>query len=92
MIKNSDPKFTEAQIVLTNKHLNIETGPIITLELSKATNSIQNGKAVGLDEIPTEVWKIDVFQEFLLESCNFVYNQSINNETLFRNHTYTNCC
>ena len=62
-------------IVNTNKQLNIETGPITALELSKATKSIQNGKAVGLDEIPAEVWKIDVFQEFLLESCNCVYNQ-----------------
>ena len=44
-------------------------------ELLKATKSIQNGKAVGLDEIPAEVWKIDDFQEFLLESCNCVYNQ-----------------
>ena len=62
-------------IVNTNKHLNIETGPFTAPELSKATKSIQNGKAVGLDEIPAEVWKIDDFQEFLLESCNCVYNQ-----------------
>ena len=39
-------------ILNTNEHLNIETGPITALELSKATKSIQNIKAVGLDEIP----------------------------------------
>ena len=41
----------------------------------KATNNISYGKSVGLDEIPAEVWKLDDFKEFLLESCNRVYFQ-----------------
>ena len=41
----------------------------------KATNNILYGKAVSLDEIPAEVWKLDNFKEFLLESCNPVYFQ-----------------
>ena len=38
---------------------------------------MQNGKYIGLDEIPAEVWKLDEFQEFLLESCNRVYTQEV---------------
>ena len=26
---------------------------------------------------PSEVWKLDEFQEFILESCNRVYSQEI---------------
>ena len=40
-----------------------------------AVRSIQHGKAVGLDEIPAEVWKLGEFQEILLHFCNSVYNQ-----------------
>ena len=49
----------------------------IAHELTKTTTSIQNGKTVGLDEIPAEVRKLDEFHEFLLESCNRVYSQKI---------------
>ena len=38
---------------------------------------MQNGKYIGLDEIPAEVSKLDEFQEFLLESCNRVYTQEV---------------
>ena len=38
-------------------------------------NTMKNGKACGLDEIPIEVWKIDIFQEMLLKYCNNVYTQ-----------------
>ena len=37
-------------------------------ELKIATKSIHNGKAVGLDEIPTQVWKLGEFQEILQTS------------------------
>ena len=30
----------------------------------KATNNVSNGKAVGLDEIPAEVWKLNDFKGF----------------------------
>ena len=55
----------------------MQTGIFTEHELTKATKSIQNGKAVGLDEIPDKVWKLDEFQELLLESCNRVYFQEI---------------
>ena len=32
----------------------------------KSTHNISYGKAVGLDEIPPEVWKLNDFKEFLL--------------------------
>ena len=55
--------------------LDIETGLFKPEELLKATKSVQNGKATGLDEIPVEVWKLNEFQDFLLESCNNIYMQ-----------------
>ena len=54
--------------------LDIKTGLFTSYELTKAIKSIQSGKAVGLDEIPAEVWKLEDFQKFLLESCNSVYS------------------
>ena len=39
----------------------------------KAINYILYVKVVGFDEIPAEVWKLDDFKEFLLESCNHDY-------------------
>ena len=50
--------------------LDIKTGLFTSYELTKAIKSIQSGKVVGLDEIPSEVWKLEDFQNFLLESCN----------------------
>ena len=35
-------------------------------ELKVATKSITNGKAVGLDEIPVQVWKLGKFQGICL--------------------------
>ena len=55
--------------------LDIEIGLFKLEELLKATTSVQNGKATGLDEIPVEVWKLNVFQDFLPDSCNNVYMQ-----------------
>ena len=60
-----------------NDQLDIQTGLLTAYELRQATKSIQNGKAIDLDEIPAEVWKLDEFQEFLLESCNSVYTQEV---------------
>ena len=39
------------------------------------TTNISYGKAVELDKITAEFWKLDDFKEFLLESCNCVYFQ-----------------
>ena len=55
--------------------LDIETGLFKPEELLKATKSVQNGKATRLDEITVEVWKLNEFQDFLLEACNNVYMQ-----------------
>ena len=59
----------------TLKNLDIKIGHFTKEEVIKATNNISYGKAIGLDEIPAEVWKLDDFKEFLLESCNRVYFQ-----------------
>ena len=60
-----------------NDQLDIKTGLFTVYELRKFTKSFQNGKVVGLDEMPSEVWKLDEFQEFLLESFNSVYTQEV---------------
>ena len=55
--------------------LYIKIGPFTTKEIDIAITNIKNGKATGLDEIPSEVWKIKEFQDILLKSCNSVYSQ-----------------
>ena len=45
-------------------------------EIEIDIKNIKNGKATGLDEIPSEVWKIKEFQDILLKSCNSVYSQN----------------
>ena len=57
--------------------LDIDTCLFKPEKLLKATQSLQNGKATGLDEIPVEVWKLNEFQDFLLESCNNVYMKKL---------------
>ena len=47
--------------------LDIKTGLFTSYELTKDIKSIQSGKAVGLDEILAEVWKLEDFQNFLLD-------------------------
>ena len=58
--------------------LYIKRGLFTSDELLKATNRIQNSKAVGLDEIPAEIWKIPEMQELPLECCTHVYSQETN--------------
>ena len=48
----------------------------IKLGLHLVPRKIKNKKAVGLDEIPPEVWKIREFDDILLRHCNAVYNQN----------------
>ena len=55
--------------------LDIKIGPFTTHEIDIAIKNIKNGKATGLYEIPSEVWKIKEFQDILLKSCNSVYSQ-----------------
>ena len=65
---------SENSTQILNK-LEIKTGPFTKEEVIKATKHISYGKAVRLDEILAEIWKLAVFKEFLRESCNRVYFQ-----------------
>ena len=70
------PQISDEEIVpIITEELKIEKGMFSVDELQKAVKSMKNGKACGLDEIPTEVWKLDEFQHILLELCNGVYKQ-----------------
>ena len=69
------PEITVSAISKIINHLNIETAIFTKYELLKALNTIKNGKAYGLDEIPIEIWKINECQDFLLIFCNKVYEQ-----------------
>ena len=69
--------------IISTKHINLDEneqdqdfkrGLFTSDELLKATKRIQNGKYVGLDEIPVDICKIPEMQEFLLECCNRVYS------------------
>ena len=41
--------------------LDIKLGPFTTNEIDIAIKNIKNGKATGLDEIPSKVWKIKTY-------------------------------
>ena len=70
------PTYNES-IEQINDQLDIKTGLFTAYELRKSYKNIQNGKAIGLDEIPVEVWKLDELQEFLVKSCNSVSTQEV---------------
>ena len=76
--------YSENSTQILNK-LEIKTGPFTKEEVIKATKHISYGKAVGLDEIPVEIWKLEDFKEFLLESFNRVYSKN-QNEDQEQNH------
>ena len=61
-------KYNES-IEQANDQLDINTGLFTAYELIKSTKVLQMEK---LYEIPAEVWKLDEFQEVLLETCNSV--------------------
>ena len=73
--KNIQSTFHSNNSDHTVNNLDIKIDHFTKEEVMKATNNISYGKAVGLDEIPAKVWKLDDFKEFLLESCNRVYFQ-----------------
>ena len=66
----------DEEILQIHNKLNIKIGLFTIQELNNATKSIKHGKACGLDEIPTEVWKLTEFQNILLNFCNSVYSQN----------------
>ena len=64
--KNIQSTFHSKNSDHTVNNLDIKIGHFTKEEVMKATNNISYGKAVGFDEIPSEVWKLDDFKEFLL--------------------------
>ena len=70
------PQISDEEITsFITEELKIKKGLFTMDELQMAVNSMKNAKACGLDEIPTEVWKLDEFHHILLELCNGVYKQ-----------------
>ena len=71
------PKVTHEPITrIMCKQLDIKLGSFTQEELDFVLKKIKNRKAVGLDEIPPEVWKTRQFDDILLRHCNAVYNQN----------------
>ena len=71
------PKITHEPITrIISKQLDIKLGPFTQEELDSVLRKINNRKAAGLDEIPSEVWKTRQFDDILLQHCNAVYNQN----------------
>ena len=69
------PKVTHEPITrIISKQLDIKLGLFTQEELNSVLRKIKNRKAVGLDEIPPEVWKTKQFDDTLLRHCNAVYN------------------
>ena len=65
---------SENSTKILNK-LEIKTRPFTKEDVITVTTYISYRQSVGLDEIPAEVWKLEDFKEFLLESCNRVHLQ-----------------
>ena len=57
--------------------LPVKTGDFTTTGLRKAIKSTQGNKTTGLDGIPAEVWKLECFNDQLLEVCNRAYHGDI---------------
>ena len=71
------PKVTHEPISrIISKQLDIKLGLFLLEELDSVLRKIKNRKAVGLDEIPLEVWKTRQLDDILLRHCNAVYNQN----------------
>ena len=56
------------------RNLKIQTSDFTLEELHKVTNPLSKKKKMGLDNIPTIIWKDPKFHELLLENCNYVLN------------------
>ena len=80
------PKVTDEPIMkIIDIHLDIKLGQCTQKELNIVLSKFKNRKAIGLDEIPLELWKTRKFNNILLRYCNTVYNQ----DTIDR---WTNSC
>ena len=71
------PKVTHERITrIISKQLDIKIGQFTQEELDSLQRKINNRKAAGFDEIPTEVWKTGEFDDMLLQRCNAIYYQN----------------
>ena len=61
---------------IMDKDIGIKSGNFTMDELKTALQNTKSAKACGLDNIPGEVWKLDDFNDILLQLCNAVYNDS----------------
>ena len=60
--------------VTPGKYTRIKSGNFTMDKLKAALQNTKSAKACGLDNIPGEVWKLDDFNDILLQLCNAVYN------------------
>ena len=69
------PKVTDEPITkIIKNQLDIKLGLFTQEKLNIVLRKIKNRKAVGLDEIPLEVWRTRKFDDLLLRYSNTVYN------------------
>ena len=59
---------------IIDNDLGIKSGNFKMDELKAALQNTKSAKTCGLDNIPGEVWKLDDFNDILLQLCNAVYN------------------
>ena len=61
---------------IINCQLNVKLGQFMEEKLDALLRKIKNRKVAGLNEIPSEVWKIRKFDDLLLWLGNTVYKQN----------------
>ena len=66
------PKLNDQPLpkIKISDKLNISTSPFTKEELLIVLKSFSNNKSPGLDNIPTILWKDNIFHNLLLEFCN----------------------
>ena len=72
----SIPDNSSLPKVQVSDSLNIPTGDFSIVELKSVLKSLKN-KALGPDKIPVILWKDPIFQQLLLDLCNFALNNNI---------------
>ena len=66
-------KVTDKPIIkIIDNQADIRLGKFTQEKLDVVQRKIKNGKAVGLDEIPPEIWKTRKFDDLQLRYCNAV--------------------
>ena len=76
-LPGNPPKVTYEPITrIISQQVDMKLGQFTQEELDSVLRKIKNRKAVGLDEIPPEVWKTREFDDIQLRHCSAVYNQN----------------